>query len=235
MHVTPRLQQVVRRDKEVRTPGELFPDVQRMIVVRHDRLGDLVLSLPAVEALRRAYPDARLGLMVRPDLAPLARMVDGVEVLPAHVDRAELRREIERFEADLIVCISRRAGMSRVAARARVKRRVGTGYRIYSPLFTRTVNERRRREIKLCHGGYGTASARARRPTRGPPSPTPPLPRQPLFYGGRRDSDGVGEGERGPCAQLMAQGDLISDGTSLTWRVVMDSIYPESRWLSEER
>jgi ADP-heptose:LPS heptosyltransferase len=145
MLVTPRLEQVVRKDEEVRTPGARFEDVRRMIVVRHDRFGDLVLSLPAVDALRRTYPEARLALMVRPDLAPLARMVEGVDdVLGAHADRAELRREIEDYRADLIVCISRGAGISRVAARARVKRRVGTGYRIYSPFFTRTVNERRR-------------------------------------------------------------------------------------------
>jgi len=145
MLVTPHLHQVVRRPEEVRTPGTRFDDVRRLIVVRHDRFGDLVLTLPAVDALRRAYPEARLALMVRPDLAPLARMVPVVnDVLEAEADRARLRGEIERYAADLIVCISRAAGMSRVAARARVKRRVGTGYRIYSPFFTRTVNERRR-------------------------------------------------------------------------------------------
>jgi ADP-heptose:LPS heptosyltransferase len=145
MLVTPHLQQVLRRPTEVRTPGTRFDDVRRLIVVRHDRLGDLVLTLPAVDALHCAYPDARLALLVRPDLAPLARMVPVVDdVLVADADRARLRGEIERYAADLIVCISRAAGMSRVAARARVKRRVGTGYRIYSPFFTRTVNERRR-------------------------------------------------------------------------------------------
>jgi ADP-heptose:LPS heptosyltransferase len=145
MQVEPRLLQVDRRPAEVRTPGSAFESVRRLIVVRHDRFGDLVLSLPAVEALRRAYPSARLALMVRPDLAPLARMVPAAdEVLGAHADRARLRREIAQFEADLVVCISRGAGMSRVAARARVPERVGTGYRMYSPLFTRTVNERRR-------------------------------------------------------------------------------------------
>ncbi len=139
------LQQVARRAEEVRTPGAQFADVQRMIVVRHDRLGDLVLTLPAVDALRHAYPVASLGLMVRPDLAPLARQVPGVDqVLVAHADRRRLREEIAAFGADLIVCISRGAGISRVAARAHVRHRVGTGYRMFSPLFTRTVSERRR-------------------------------------------------------------------------------------------
>jgi ADP-heptose:LPS heptosyltransferase len=144
MQVESRVQQVERRAEELRTPGPLIDGVRRLIVVRHDRLGDLVLTLPAVDALRRAYPTARLALMVRADLAPLARMVPVVDdVLPAHPDRARLREEIVGYEADLLVSISRGAGISRVAIRAGVRERIGTGYRIYSPLFTRTVSERR--------------------------------------------------------------------------------------------
>ena len=145
MRVTPRLEQVVRRPEEVRTPGGRLDGVERLIVVRHDRFGDLVLTIPAVAALRRTYPQARLALLVRPDLVPLARAVDGVDdVLAAAADRRLLRREVEAYGADLIVCVSRGAGISRVAARAGIRRRIGTGYRIYSALFTRTVNERRR-------------------------------------------------------------------------------------------
>jgi len=144
MQVEPRLRQVECRPEEARTPGPLIDGVRRLIVVRHDRLGDLVLTLPAVDALRRAYPSARLALMVRADLAPLARMIPVVDdVLPAHPDRVRLREQIEGYGADLVVCISRGAGISRVALRAGVRERIGTGYRIYSPLFTRTVSERR--------------------------------------------------------------------------------------------
>jgi heptosyltransferase-2 len=145
MQVTPRLLQVDRRAEEVRTPGEAFDGVRRLLVVREDRLGDLVLSLPAIDALRRAYPEARLALMVRPDLVSLARSVPIVdEVLEVDADARRLRSEITRFGADLVVCISRGAGVPRAAVRAGVRERVGTGYRIYSPLFTRSVNERRR-------------------------------------------------------------------------------------------
>ena len=145
MQVRPRLLQVEQRAGEVRTPGEPFPAVRRLIVVRDDRLGDLVVSLPAIDALRRTYPRARVALMVQRGLVPLARIVRGVdEVLGAHSDPGRLRLEIETFDADLIVCISRGTAMPRAAARAGVKLRVGTGYRIYSPMFTRTVGERRR-------------------------------------------------------------------------------------------
>src|SRR5579863_750430 len=40
------------------------PAVRRILVTRVDLLGDVVLSLPAVRALRRAYPDARIDMLV---------------------------------------------------------------------------------------------------------------------------------------------------------------------------
>ncbi|HEX6796759.1 MAG TPA: glycosyltransferase family 9 protein [Ktedonobacterales bacterium] len=40
------------------------PDVKRILVTRVDLLGDVVLSLPAVRALRRAYPHARIEMLV---------------------------------------------------------------------------------------------------------------------------------------------------------------------------
>ena len=38
----------------------------RILVIRLDRLGDLALTLPALDALRKQYPDASISLMTRP-------------------------------------------------------------------------------------------------------------------------------------------------------------------------
>jgi lipopolysaccharide heptosyltransferase II len=43
--------------------------VRRILVVRVDLIGDVVLSLPAVRALRRAYPAAELDMLVLPSVA----------------------------------------------------------------------------------------------------------------------------------------------------------------------
>ena len=78
---TPRLRQVRRRPGDVRTPGVRLDGVRRIVVARDDRLGDVVLTLPALDALRHAYPEARLALMLRTELHPLGRMVRGVDDL----------------------------------------------------------------------------------------------------------------------------------------------------------
>lgn len=146
MDLRPVLQQVDRRPQEVRTPGSLWPDIRRLLVVRHDRLGDVVLSLPAVAALREAYPHALLALMVRPANVPLARCVGGVdEVIEFTGDAGELRTRMLGLRPDLLVCISRTPAVAKAAWRAGVRHRLGPGFRLYSPLFERRVDEHRRR------------------------------------------------------------------------------------------
>ncbi len=144
MRVTPKLARVERRAEEVRTPGEPFPDVERIVVVRHDRLGDVVLTLPAIDALKRTYPKAALALMVAPRLRPLAERFVGVDrVFDTDPDAGGVRQRLLEFETDLAVCISRGYAFAWAAARAGVAHRVGTGFRFYSTLFERRVEEHR--------------------------------------------------------------------------------------------
>jgi ADP-heptose:LPS heptosyltransferase len=56
--------------------------VRRVLVVRADNLGDVVLTSPAIRALRKAAPRAEVDLLVSPAGAQVAAMVPGVsEVL----------------------------------------------------------------------------------------------------------------------------------------------------------
>ncbi|MEE9543039.1 MAG: glycosyltransferase family 9 protein, partial [Thermodesulfobacteriota bacterium] len=38
--------------------------IKKILVVRNDNIGDLILTTPALEALRRAFPDAYLAVLV---------------------------------------------------------------------------------------------------------------------------------------------------------------------------
>ena len=42
-------------------------DKPRILIIRTDRIGDVILSTPVIRALRRAYPEGYLGMMVRPE------------------------------------------------------------------------------------------------------------------------------------------------------------------------
>jgi len=46
---------------------------KRILVIRLDRIGDVVLSLPVVQTLRRQFPQAYIAMMVRAECADLVR------------------------------------------------------------------------------------------------------------------------------------------------------------------
>lgn len=119
--------------------------MRRIAVVRHDRLGDLLLTVPAIAALRRTYSEAGIALLVDPARVEAAGMIGGVDdVLALRRAPYEMRRQLADVGADLAVCISRGAGPAWAACRAGVPRRVGPGRKFYSHLFHRRVGESRR-------------------------------------------------------------------------------------------
>ncbi len=50
-----------------------LPHLRNILVVRNDRMGDLLMSLPVARALRQAFPQARITLLVHQAVAPLIK------------------------------------------------------------------------------------------------------------------------------------------------------------------
>jgi ADP-heptose:LPS heptosyltransferase len=85
-----------------------FQDVQWIAVLRGGGLGDLIYTYPALFALRRAYPEARVTLLGTPIHAALVAAtegpVDDVEILPFAKgvrDGDEDPEALERFLQDM--------------------------------------------------------------------------------------------------------------------------------------
>ena len=51
-------------DKGPKIPGDIDRQYQRILIVRTDRLGDVLLSTPAAKALRQKFPQAYISMMV---------------------------------------------------------------------------------------------------------------------------------------------------------------------------
>ena len=45
--------------------------LRRILLIRNDRMGDLLMSMPAVHQIRAAFPEAKLTLLIQEDLAEL--------------------------------------------------------------------------------------------------------------------------------------------------------------------
>ncbi len=46
-------------------------DLRNILIIKPSALGDIVLALPALSALRRNFPEARISWLIRPEFAPL--------------------------------------------------------------------------------------------------------------------------------------------------------------------
>jgi len=124
---------------------ELDPTaIRRILAVRLDRLGDLVLTLPALDDLADAYPNAHRAVMVPPAHAPLLRgrsAIHRVVVAEHDGDVGALAIRIAAIEPDLAIDFSPVDDLraARAMALARVPFRVGLaggGREVY---FTETI------------------------------------------------------------------------------------------------
>lgn len=110
------------------------PDYLRILLVRTDRLGDLILSTPAIASFRRSWPRARIEAVVSDYNEPVLRFntdVDAVHVLPRSVNTGDARALMRDFGADvdLAVALAPRTADYRLASWTRAPRRIGYVYR----------------------------------------------------------------------------------------------------------
>jgi len=114
-----------------RVPEPVDPaTVRRVLLIRPRFLGDICLTLPALEAVRAACPGARIGYLVERESAPLLAgdpRVDELFAVPRHVSIAGtfgLAARLRRFAPDLVLdffCNPRTAQWTLLSgARARV-------------------------------------------------------------------------------------------------------------------
>jgi ADP-heptose:LPS heptosyltransferase len=121
-----------------------------VLIVRPDGLGDVLLSLPVATQLRILMPEATIGFLTSPTVAPLLDHhpdVDYVRTVRFTDPLSDLRRAFSRgVEAAVFLKPFRR--LMWAAWLARVPVRVATGYRWYSLLANRRVYEHRSEFIK---------------------------------------------------------------------------------------
>lgn len=113
-------------------------------IVRTDRLGDMVLTLPMFRELRRRFPDARLVLCARSYVADL---VEGMELIDNVVWTdtvdGDLPTAMRYHGVDTAFFPRPRPEEVWAAIRGGVRRRIGSAYRWYAPLYTGRVRDHR--------------------------------------------------------------------------------------------
>ena len=122
---------------------------KKILVLRNDRIGDLILSLPAVSALRKGYPDAHIAVLVQPFAQDILYKNEDLDeiILDEGQNIFELIVEIRKKGFDLAVVLYPSWRNGWLCALSRIPIRVGTGFKPVGLLFNQRVYVHRRE----CH------------------------------------------------------------------------------------
>jgi len=106
----------------------------RILLIRTDRVGDLVLSTPAIASFRKSWPEAHIDAVVAEYTEPLLRHspdVDAVHIVSANSTRSQRRSLVRGLgaQADLAVALAPRAADLYLAGWSGARNRIGYVYR----------------------------------------------------------------------------------------------------------
>ncbi|MCX5754287.1 MAG: glycosyltransferase family 9 protein [Candidatus Krumholzibacteria bacterium] len=119
--------------------------MNNILIVRTDRLGDVLLTTPVSTALRRMFPRVRISWLVRPYTAPLLEHNPDIDRILVDRDespgRLAERIRNERFDAAIVAYPRWRIVWALWLAR--VPLRIGPANTVYCILLNRRVRQRR--------------------------------------------------------------------------------------------
>jgi heptosyltransferase-2 len=125
-------------------------EFENVLIVRTDRIGDVVLTLPMVPALHARFHGRKISMLLRSSTQELVDGFSGLNSILTYDDGGSpkaffsLLSELRERRFDLAFVVHPTFRLALVMLLAGIPLRVGTGYRWYSFLFNRRVFEHRR-------------------------------------------------------------------------------------------
>lgn len=127
---------------------------QNILIVRTDRIGDVVLSLPLARIIKEHYPKAKVTFLVRAYTKALVEnnyFIDEVIILKEESTKiliAENIKQLKQKTFDTAIIVYPTFKIALIVFLSGIKYRVGSGYRLYSFLFNKKVYEHRKDAVK---------------------------------------------------------------------------------------
>ena len=123
---------------------------KKILIVRTDRIGDVVLTLPMAKFTKETYPNYHITFLVRnytKEFPTSNKYVDDTIILPEKSFFPTLKKlttllKVGKFDAAIVV--HPRLVLALAIFFAGIKTRIGSGYRFFSFLFTNKIYEHRK-------------------------------------------------------------------------------------------
>lgn len=139
-----------KNSKNIANSAKFNINPARILVVRTDRIGDVVLTLPVIDALKQCYPNAEIDFLVSPRVSELLSDYPNINIVHSieKVTASGIKSLCKTGGYDLAVVVHPRFSIALGLYLGGVKYRLGTGYRWYSFLFNIKHYQHRKEAIK---------------------------------------------------------------------------------------
>jgi heptosyltransferase-2 len=123
---------------------------KKILIVRTDRIGDVVLSLPMIGVLKSAYPSSFVSFLLRSytrELVEGQEQLDQILLYDSGAERKPFFRMLAELRAekfDVVIITYPTARLAFLMYCSGIPLRIGTGYRWYSVLFNKRIFEHRK-------------------------------------------------------------------------------------------
>ena len=136
---------------ETKTDNKEYTNLRSFLLVRTDRIGDVMLSTPVATSLKSVVPEARISLLCSRATAIIGERNPDIDTIINYDSDSgivrpflELRKELRSKAFDCVVVIHPTFRLALLMWSAGIRVRIGTGYRFYSWLFNRKHYEHRK-------------------------------------------------------------------------------------------
>jgi len=123
------------KEKKIQLKGN-----EKILIVRTDRIGDLILSTPVAEALKQKFPQAQIDFLVAPYTSPILKNDPFINEIILDDNKSvkgflKLKKVIKQKKYDVAIVLHPTLRLAGLLKSAGVPYRIGSGYRGYSFLF----------------------------------------------------------------------------------------------------
>ncbi len=127
--------------------------INNILVLRPDRLGDIILTLPVIKNLKDAYPGAQIFYLCTDYTSQILRsytlisdliIYDRYDIHKGLLGTIRLAKELKMHKFDLAIHLLPRFPLALATYLSKIRYTVGTGYRWYAFLFTHRKYEHRK-------------------------------------------------------------------------------------------
>ena len=133
--------------------NNFYNSPRRFLLIRTDRIGDTILTLPTVTAIRENYPKAFIAFLSKPYTNPLVKQYEGIDLLLTYDPERRhkgfkgilrLIKELKKYKFDSAILFYPRLELAFAIFRAKIPVRIGTRYRWYSFFLNNHIYEHRK-------------------------------------------------------------------------------------------